>query len=41
VRGVAPFVFGPVLLETQPTNSQQAALPRRLFAALTPATKPT
>jgi lipoprotein-releasing system permease protein len=25
VRGVAPFVFGPVLLETQPTNSQQAA----------------
>src|SRR3974390_2010992 len=25
VRGVAPFVFGPVLLETQPTNGQQAA----------------
>ena len=25
VRGVAPFVFGPVLLETEPTNGQQAA----------------
>jgi lipoprotein-releasing system permease protein len=25
VRGVAPFVFGPVLVETQPTNGQQAA----------------
>lgn len=25
VRGVAPFVFGPVLFETEPTNGQQAA----------------
>ena len=25
VRGVAPFVLGPVLLETEPTNGQQAA----------------
>ena len=25
VRGIAPFVLGPVLLETQPTNGQQSA----------------
>ena len=25
VRGVAPFVLGPVLLETEPTNGQQSA----------------
>jgi lipoprotein-releasing system permease protein len=37
VRGVAPFVFGPVLLETQPTNGQQAAVATPFIRGVDPA----
>ena len=36
VRGVAPFVFGQVLVETEPTNASPGSPARRGCAAWTP-----